>query len=305
MNAYVIVATKGRAPDVYELLSWLKKQTVEPTHVYVAGASQDDVKGLNQHPFCQNGRVTIMVTQAAGSCLQRNAAIKDARARGWLASDDSCGVFFDDDYRPDVRWIERAVGHFKQHPEVVGLTGHVLADGAHGSPLTSADAQAYISGARPPEKHWASGADIRHTEAVYGCNMAFRANALREILFDEALPLYGWQEDQDFTTQAARMGSVIYLPTCKGVHLGAKSGRTSGVRFGYSQIANPLYLIRKGTMPKPKAYRFILRHLAANTIKSLGNYPLVDYPGRLRGNFRALLDILARRCDPRRVVDLS
>ncbi|MGH6648079.1 glycosyltransferase family 2 protein [Aquabacterium sp.] len=305
LNAYVIIATKGRAAVVHELLTWLQNQTLAPTHVVVVGSEARDVTNLDQHPSVLEGKATVKVATHAGSSHQRNVGVEVAKQFGLLGEVPSFAVFMDDDFRPDGTWLEAAQKKFQSQPDVVGITGHVLADGAQGTPLDTPDALVYLRGQKPPEPHWASGATDRPMESLFGCNMAFRDTAIRQCEFDEALPLYGWQEDQDYSSQASRWGRNIYTPDCRGVHLGSKSGRTSGLRFGYSQIANPLYLIKKGTMSKRKAYKFIARHLAANTVKSIGRfrYPNVDYPGRLRGNVRALLDLASGRCDPRRILE--
>jgi GT2 family glycosyltransferase len=63
-----------------------------------------------------------------------------------------------------------------------------------------------------------------------------------DVMFDERLPLYGWQEDVDLSRRLAAFGTVVKVPAARGVHLSVKLGRNSGVRLGYSQIANPLYL---------------------------------------------------------------
>lgn len=305
LNAYVIVATKGRAAVVFELLTWLQKQTLKPAHVVVVGSEGKDVAGLDQHPSVLEGKATIKVATHAGSSHQRNVGVDVAKSFGLLGPTPSFAAFMDDDFRPDNTWLEAAEKKFRAQPDVVGITGHVLADGAQGTPLETSDAVIYLSGQKAPEPHWASGTTDRRMDSLFGCNMAFRDTAIRQCEFDEALPLYGWQEDQDYSSQASRVGANIYTPDCRGVHLGSKSGRTSGLRFGYSQIANPLYLIKKGTMSKRKAYKFIARHLVANVAKSIGSfrYPNVDYPGRLRGNVRALLDLASGRCDPRRILE--
>jgi hypothetical protein len=46
-------------------------------------------------------------------------------------------------------------------------------------------------------------------EALYGCNMALRMADVGDLRFDEALPLYGWQEDIDFTMRLARRGRLV------------------------------------------------------------------------------------------------
>jgi hypothetical protein len=168
--------------------------------------------------------------------------------------------------------------------------------------LTEARAVGFLDGSTPPEAHWASGSDERETTAVYGCNMAFLDTVIREIRFDENLPLYGWQEDRDYTGMARRMGPVIYFPKCEGVHLGVGRGRTSGLRFGYSQTANPLYLMKKGTIGYKIGIRFIVRALAANLALGLRNHSLVDYRGRLQGNMRALRDVILGCSHPSRIM---
>ena len=78
----------------------------------------------------------------------------------------------------------------------------------------------------------------------------------------------------------------------------------SGVRFGYSQIANPLYLLRKGTMTVRTSLRFVSRNLLSNTLRSVSGRREVDYAGRLRGNAVAIFDVLRGRSHPMRVVDV-
>jgi GT2 family glycosyltransferase len=243
----------------------------------------------------------------AGLTRQRNAALDYVFSleQAGPAASGYFVAFFDDDFRPADNWLEHCRNVFLQQSEVAAVTGHVLADGVHGQPLSSGQAQAYIEGRLRPQAHWASGERQVDFGAMYGCNMAFKGEVVRHCRFDENLPLYGWQEDQDFTFQASRFGRTLYIPDCRGVHLGLASGRVSGVRFGYSQIANPLYLIRKGTMRAGKGMRFVLRHLLANSTRSLGSNARVDYPGRLRGNLLAVGDLLRGRCNPCRVLELQ
>jgi hypothetical protein len=131
--------------------------------------------------------------------------------------------------------------------------------------------------------------------------MAFRDRVVEICEFDESLPLYSWQEDRDYTSQAARLGKTLYHPACRGVHLGMRSGRVSGLRFGYSQIANPVYLMGKGTMEARTAFRFMIKHLSSNTVRAFRRGMDVDYPGRLKGNLYALWDLLNGQCHPMKI----
>jgi hypothetical protein len=134
--------------------------------------------------------------------------------------------------------------------------------------------------------------------------MSVRSAAVGELRFDERLPLYGWQEDIDFTCQLRQRGRVVGMNTLQGVHLAAKQGRTSGVRFGYSQVANAVYLVRKGTVPRGFAYRLMVRNIAANVVKSVRPEPYVDRKGRLKGNLLAAYHVLKGRVDPEYILKL-
>jgi GT2 family glycosyltransferase len=306
MKRYVVVATKGRPVETRVLLDFLADQEVRPDVVYLVGASQADLPDVSGHRLLAFSRLKQMVAPTAGLTIQRNAAIAamladapdEATGERWFAS------FFDDDFRPHPGWLRQCEALFDDDPDVVGMTGQILADGVKRGGVSEADALRYLSGEQAPELHWASGPERKVTGCAYGCNMAFVDRVIRQCRFDEALPLYGWQEDYDFTARARGFGTIVYEPSCLGVHLGVRSGRTSGVRFGYSQIANPLYLARKQTMQRRHACRYISRHLVSNLYHSLRANSLFDYRGRLKGNILAFVDILRGIIHPLRILEL-
>jgi hypothetical protein len=145
---------------------------------------------------------------------------------------------------------------------------------------------------------------VREDLSAYGCNMSIRAAHVGDNRFDERLPLYGWQEDADFTARVGASGRVVWLSDVIGVHLGVKGSRVSGRRFGYSQIVNPLYLVRKGSMPLPVAARLMLKNMAANCIRSLAPEPWIDRRGRLKGNLIGISHIIKGRLEPEHVLEL-
>lgn len=302
MDVFVVVATKGRAADCRELVSWLDAQTLAARGIVFMGSEAADVSGLEERDGASGARIVVRTANHVGTAFQRNAGLR-ALAETCDLKSPHIVVFFDDDFRPANDWLEQCARFFEQHPDAVGVTGRVLADGVRGPGLSNQSARAYLSNELAPQKHWASGDDVRPIDCVYGCNMAFRDVALAACTFDEELPLYAWQEDQDFTSQAARLGGVYYVPGCRGVHLGSKGGRSNGLRLGYSQIANPIYLMRKGTMSRRKGVKFLLRAMASNSLRSVFPHPLVDYKGRLVGNARAVFDLTRGRCHPNRVLE--
>jgi GT2 family glycosyltransferase len=143
---------------------------------------------------------------------------------------------------------------------------------------------------------------------VIGCNLFVRTAIARAVGFDERLPLYGYLEDVDFSTRAGRLGAIQQNGRTAVVHLGASSGRVSGVRLGYSQVVNPIYLWRKNGYPGlgRVLVHFWLRLLVSNLARSVirTSNSRVDRPGRLKGNLLAIGDLLRGRITPERIVSL-
>ncbi len=306
MQAAVIVATRGRPETLPILMDHLLRQIRPPRLAIVVGAGPEDVASLDGHPLARTGALRTVVSSRPGLCAQRNAGLDLLKQAGPPAGPAGIGfiAFFDDDFRPACGWLAEAARIFDAMPEVAGLTGRVLADGIKGPGLSEQEAEDFLAGRRRPVRHTFGGTRMRPVVSAYGCNMAFRTGVFDASRFDEQLPLYGWQEDRDFTARARALGRVVLAPACVGVHLGAKAGRTAGVRFGYSQIANPAYLVRKGTMRWWHAVTMIGRNLVANHCRALHPERWIDRRGRARGNWLAIRDLALGRARPRRVMEL-
>ena len=290
MRLAIGVATRGRPAVLAETLAELARQTRAPDRILVSHADAGDVAGLGHHPGVE------FLTGPLGSAHQRNT-ILDA------AAGCDAVLFLDDDFLAAPRYVEATLAAFAADPAIVLTTGRVLADGIHGPGLDPGEARSILAAhADAP----CTEPDLAPTFNGYGCNMAVRLAPVREhaLRFDERLPLYGWYEDIDFSRRLGRHGRVVRVASACGVHLGAKSGRTSGRRLGYSQVANPLYLWRKGSYPAGAALRSAGRNIAANALRSLRPEPWVDRRGRLGGNARAVLDVLRGRSRPERILDL-
>jgi len=294
MQCHVIIATKGRAAETCVLMGWLARQDRPADSITVVGVTAQDVAGVAE---AQPGLPVSMVLAEAGLTRQRNAGI-DALARHLASDADALVVFFDDDYRPHAGWLGAALA-VASAPDIAGIDGTVLADGAPQAAITEAQAAAIIAAA--PPQH---GAPVP-ARSLYGCNFAIRWQVFAHERFEEALPLYGWLEDKDFTVRAGRYGRLVTAPGCLGVHLGVKGARVNGRQYGYSQIANPCFMVGKGTMRVGQAGYFIARALVSNALRSVRGHPLFDYRGRLAGNFMALADGLRARMDPRRITQFN
>jgi GT2 family glycosyltransferase len=285
------IATAGRSDTVRQLLDALGLQSRKPDAIIVCAPTLADVAGVAKcHPEVR------LVTGPRGLTTQRNEILRH------LAGFDVV-IFLDDDFIPGRRYVELSEAVFLARPEIVMTTGRVIADGILGPGLALASAQDLLLDA---ETELGQQPLIEETYSGYGCNIGVRLAAVREhaLTFDTQLPLYGWLEDVDFSHRIARHGLIVKVPGACGVHLGVKAGRQSGLRLGYSQIANPIYLVRKGTCSPQRAMFLMTRNIAANLIKALRPEPYVDRRGRAAGNWRALFDLITGRLAPSRVLTL-
>ena len=294
MRIGVVVATLGRPGLVGLMIERLARQTRLADRIVVSATGPADLPaGLGPG---EHGPVLVVVGPA-GACVQRNRAVAAlTEADCWDRGDVI--VFLDDDFVPALNWLAEAEAFGRSHPEVAGFTGVVLADGAPLAGYDVAEAERILATGRPvlPAGDWrlVTGS----VGALYGCNMVLRADLAIATPFDEALPLYAWLEDRDVSVRLAQHGALVRPATLTGVHLGTKSGRSSGRRLGYSQVANAFHLRGKRTLSTRDMVTLIGKNLAANLRGSLRPEPFIDRRGRLTGNLRALFDLARGQLSP-------
>ena len=284
------IPTAGRPTIVTQTVRFLARQTRRPDLVLLSVSDMAHIDGLQAEtlPF----PVEVLLG-GKGLSLQRNAILNQ------LGADDLL-MFLDDDFLMAPDYLAQIAQLFQDHPDVVLSTGTVIADGILGPGLTFAEGEALLAEAiRTPAPH-----RLDPVDGGYGCNMAIRAAPVlaHDLAFDENLPLYSWLEDADFSAQLQPFGRFVQPTVTRGIHLGTKTGRTPGLNLGYSQIANPVYMLRKGTIAWPRARRLMLRNFASNLRGTVLPRPWADYRGRLIGNITAIVDLCLGRCAPNRIL---
>ncbi|HUD33390.1 MAG TPA: glycosyltransferase [Variovorax sp.] len=287
----IAIATAGRREVLSDTVGHLLGQTRPADELLICPARPSDLDAacLLGHP----GRPSVL-HGPVGLPAQRNVLL-DACTADVL-------IFFDDDFLPCDDYVAEVEALFSSRPEVAMATGKLLADDILGPGLRHDQGLRILERAGPNLEAFSTTA----TYNGYGCNMAVRMAAVRRhrVRFDEHLPLYAWLEDLDFSRQLVPHGEIVRFARLRGVHLGTKgAGRSPGRRLGYSQIANPIYLARKGTMRWSLARSHMARNLVANSARSLAPEAWVDRRGRLRGNVVALWDWVRGRVDPRRILE--
>ena len=290
------IPTRGRPAILKETLEDLDRQSRLADEVFVVYMEPSDIgDAASVFP-----KVRFLRGQGlGGSCSQRNQLIDAAAGRHDLI------FIMDDDCYLQREYLERVEQTFAADASVVAATGRLLANGATGPGLTGEYARSLLGGiSSVPTLEAARPQEVYNTD---GCNMAFRMDVLtkRKVRFDEMMPGYAWYEDIDFSRRLLPFGKVVMVPGAQAVHLGVKVGKTSGKRYGYSQVANPIYLARKGVVSWLFAVNRMGRNILANAVKSLKPEPYIDRDGRLRGNCLALRDWVQGRVRPDRILELK
>jgi glycosyltransferase involved in cell wall biosynthesis len=285
----IAVATKGRAAVVARLISMLAGQSRIADAVLVCAPSADDLDGVTSH-----GALDVRCFIGPnGLPHQRNHLIAAADGLDIL-------VFLDDDFIPARNYLEETEAIFADHLDIVMTTGCVIADGAKGDAISHDQACEMLD--KPQAKPSKRLSEVYNG---YGCNMAVRLAPVRQmgLRFDEKLPLYAWLEDVDFSRGLVKYGRIARAEWARGVHLGVSGGRQSGQKLGYSQVANPVYLMGKGTCSWRKGLNHIARNVAANIYGTARGERVPDRAGRLYGNACALADLFRRRLTPVRALE--
>jgi GT2 family glycosyltransferase len=279
------IATNGRRHILQQALNYLLSQSRPPDEVIIGTSS-----GIDIVPELPPGAPFPIrhVQSELGLTKQRNAII---RAAG------QCDVllFIDDDFFLCRDYIAEMIAIFESDAVAVA-TGTVVADGIKGPGITFEEADRIVR----QEDALAHPREIHQIRQGYGCNMALRYRLLitHAEIFDENLPRYGWYEDVDLMRRLASYGQIVRSTAARGVHLGTKTGRTSGRFLGYSQVANPVYLHRKGIYAPFEAFVSIAKNFTANAARSIYPESYIDRRGRLIGNLVAMKDLVTRRIHP-------
>jgi len=290
LRVAVGIATAGRPDILNQILRELTKQQRPPDVIVVCASSNAD---LGDIPLEFPGIVTLFAGR--GLAQKRNAILRHL-------SDLDVVIFLDDDFLVDPDYVAATEAAFASDAAIAMSTGEVIADGVCGPGLDVTEARLALAAAGGP-----ASAATHDVYSAYGCNMSLRLDLARRyrLMFDEQLPLYGWLEDVDFSRRVAAFhGRIVKVPAARGVHLGVKSARQRGVQLGYSQVANPVYLMRKGTYGARYAAALMSRNILANFGRALWPEAHVDRTGRALGNLRALVDLIDGRLHPQRILSL-
>jgi GT2 family glycosyltransferase len=291
MKLGLVIASHGRPDILQQVLMNLVSQPRLPDVIVVSAVDPADIPQISASIV--NVRT---IFGDAGLTCQRN------RGMSYLIDNTDVIVFIDDDFLVGDDYFLNLERIFERDRSIIGINGEVIADGAHSPGLTFEEGLRLVKQHSQRKK---AAPVMREIRGAYGCNMAFRTAEIGSVRFDERLPLYGWQEDLDFSGALRSFGRIVRTDIVWGVHLGTKRGKGSEVQLGYSQIINPAYIVSKGNMSFVYAFRQAGRNFLANLIRSIHPESYIDRRGRLRGNLIGLFHLMAGRLTPEYILKLK
>lgn len=282
MELYLIIATVNRPEMLRNILLFLKNQSVLPTRVLIVGTKIQDFP-----PDYIKADYEEFLIGPPGLTKQRNLGMKKA-----LERNADIISFIDDDFLPHPDYFKNLLYSFSKYTDASMIHGDVIADGR------ANQGYSFNQGLEILLKHKTLQSEAEITKYAYGCNMSVRTNLVGTSQFDEALSLYGWLEDLDFSVVMSKKGKIIKDFSLIGVHLSEKKGRIKEIKYGYSQIINPIYLYRKKNLSFLDCVSLVIKPMLANMLKFYIPEPWVDRKGRLKGNMIAVWHLAKGKIDP-------
>ena len=296
LKTSVIVCSVNRGRVLHDTIATIARQTHQPDEILIVSPGREHVL-----PETLTMPKVRFVLGSLGLPAQRNAGLDQ------LEDDCDLIAFFDDDIELSAFYLEHMVSLFSEREQVLIASGRLLHDGGRGKAISRESARELTC---EYDRRQALGVKVvpsLPSDSGYGCNMVVRYRAARNVRFDSGLPLYAWLEDRDYSQRITkgRYGPVE-CQNAVAVHLGSRSGRIGGVRMGFSEIINPVYLWTKNRTFTLRyvVVQYWLRCLVGNVLGIIRRDSEYDRLGLLRGNLVGFYHLMGGHCDPSHILQL-
>lgn len=205
----VIIPSSSRRSVLHETVLSLARQSRQADEILLS------VVDLEQDVAPETLGVSgvRLVVGPKGSTCQRNTALDCVHTKCDLIA------FFDDDVELHPFYLRNCCQFMSQHPEVVGMSGSMIADGAAVGELSRREAIRLVQRPSEPDE------GFRRQSGVLGGGMTIRKSIAQQVKFETRLRLYGLYEDFDFGARCARFGALVSVESCRMVHLATRTSR--------------------------------------------------------------------------------
>ena len=314
-----VIATRNRLDALRMSVPLILKQDVPPARLIVIDASDDhesvrtELDAISERLGFKN--MVVAKSDASNSARQRNVGLQHVEAPIVMLPDDDSMWYsgfaanvlkiYEADVRGQVGGVS-GVGVSAPPPELAQPTYKKSASGSLKGAL-----QLYRNDIENrffphpfgliAEATWTDTIDVVdginsiRIPHITGFRMSFRTDAVRQVGFDETLGYafgYAYHEDFDISLALERLGyALVSAEGAKVCHYSFPGRRGKGYDYGFSVVANTVYICRKTIGRDTQIYPFLERYL---------KYKLSLYGGRLyskhgRELFRGAFDAWRNR----------
>lgn len=238
-----IIATKDRHDEVTALIKSIGSQTSSINEIIIVDSSDKVNYSLDYYKSLKSNQCLIkyIKCEIQGLTLQRNVGLKN------LDPAVNYVFFFDDDLTLDKDYTKEIVTMLEQNKHIGGVSGYLLKDGN----------RSY----KKPD-----GKEIISTKSLYGCNMCYRYEVIKDMGFDEKLKFYAWMEDWDFSFRVSRKAELAFYTGALAFHNQVPKGRVNNKKLGFMLIANRHYLHKKNSVLSYKDYIYYILQIFKNIV---------------------------------------
>lgn len=243
-----VVATKDRPEELHHMLRSLDRQTHRPDQIVIIDGGTLSVKAvLKDFPELNLIYKTFFPPSAA---KQRNFGLRE------VSPDITLVGFLDDDVELDVNAIEKLLLFWEDAPHRVA--GVAMNMGNHPDLLASSlkylpftewlGLYSQTKGDVLPSGFQTMIGKVKKNIYVNWLPtgaVVWRKKIFEDYQFDEWFRDYSYLEDLDFSYRVGKKFRFMVLEEAKYYHFPAGDGRGNDFRFGFKEVDNRLYLVKK------------------------------------------------------------
>lgn len=287
-----VVATKDRSEQLEQMLRSLERQTRRPDQVVVVDGGQKSCQKII--PKFPRLSVRYTTFSPPSATKQRNYGITRVQ------KDITLVGFLDDDVELEADAVEVIMTFWENAPETIvgvalNMANHPVLFASSLKALPFAEQLGVYSkqqGAVLPSAFQTMIGYVSTNTPVQWLPtgaVVWRKSIFQNYRFDEWFTEYSYLEDLDFSYRVGKEYHLMVLANARYYHHPALDGRGSDFRFGWREVENRLYLVKK----HPEFS--ILKCYLALLIRLMMNFSLffcrqdVHYLNRAIGNVTGLI----------------
>ncbi len=243
-----VVATKDRPEKLCLMLKSLNSQSYRPDQIIIIDGGKQSAKEVLKDFSDLNLFYSTFFPPSATK--QRNSGLKE------ISPDITLIGFLDDDVELDVHAVEKLLSFWKNAPDhVVGVALNMVNHpGLYASSLKNLPFAERL-GLYSQNKGDVLPSAFQTMIGTVKANIfvkwlptgavVWKNNIFKDYQFDEWFKDYSYLEDLDFSYRVGKKFRLMVLEEARYYHFPSIRGRGSDYKFGFREVENRLYLVKK------------------------------------------------------------